>query len=211
MSLNDFSKITDYLAARDEAMARLIAKVGSPKIEKLAPDPFTAMIRNITAQQLGGAVAAKIFNRLKEDAGNDLSPLVLAKYSHETLSALGLSRAKASCILELSQKVNEGSIDMTPETLSLQSNEVITKNLCRVKGIGPWTVQMLLIFQLSRKDVWPATDLGVRKGYSLAWRTDLPTAKELEELGDKFRPYRSLVAWYCWRATELKDDPDYIV
>ncbi len=211
MTQDDSFNITGHLAGCDDKLARLIKKIGSPKIEKLASDPFAALVRSITSQQLNGDAAKTIFNRLKESADNNISPATLSRLSHETLSALGLSRAKASCILELAQKTAEGTIDVTPENLMLQSDEEIIKNLCVVKGIGPWTVHMLLLFQLQRKDVWPVTDFGVRKGYGLAWQTEMPTAKQLEAIGDKFKPYRSLVAWYCWRAIDLKDDPDYIV
>ena len=83
------------------------------------------------------------------------------------------------------------------------SDDEIVARLSAVRGIGPWTAEMFLIFQLRRLDVWPVGDLGVRRGYGLAWQVPEPTARELEPLGEPFRPYRSVAAWYCWRAAEL--------
>jgi DNA-3-methyladenine glycosylase II len=83
------------------------------------------------------------------------------------------------------------------------SEEEISTALTAIRGIGPWTAEMFMIFQLGRLDVWPVGDLGIRQGYGLAWKIPTPTARELEPLGDRFRPYRTVVAWYCWRAAEL--------
>ena len=92
---------------------------------------------------------------------------------------------------------------LAPRRLSRQSDEEIIASLSTVRGIGPWTAQMFLIFRLRRLDVWPVGDLGVRHGYGLAWKVPMPTARELEPLGDPYRPYRTVIAWYCWRAVEL--------
>ena len=88
-------------------------------------------------------------------------------------------------------------------SLSAQSDEEVIASLSSVRGIGPWTAQMFLIFRLRRLDVWPVGDFGVRQGYGLAWNVPMPTGRELEPLGDPYRPYRTVVAWYCWRAVEL--------
>jgi DNA-3-methyladenine glycosylase II len=103
----------------------------------------------------------------------------------------------------LAAKVLEGTVVLDPRGLSRESDEEVIARLTTVRGIGEWTAQMFLMFQLRRVDVWPTGDLGVRRGYSLAWRIPMPTAKELQLLGEPFRPYRSVVAWYCWRAVEL--------
>ena len=97
----------------------------------------------------------------------------------------------------------DGTVVLEPRRLRTLSDEDLTARLSSVRGIGKWTSDMFLIFQLRRLDVWPTGDLGVRKGYGLAWGIPTPTAKELDPLGDPFRPYRSVVAWYCWRAAEL--------
>jgi DNA-3-methyladenine glycosylase II len=92
---------------------------------------------------------------------------------------------------------------LAPRGLARQSDDEIVRRLSEVRGIGRWTAEMFLIFQLRRLDVWPTGDFGVRHGYGLAWNIPTPTARELEPLGDAFRPYRSVAAWYCWRAAEL--------
>lgn len=204
MSSTDYHEIVDYLSARDQVLSNLIAKVGYPKIERLAPDPFTAMVRNIVSQQLGSPAATTIYGRLLALLDNNISPAKICETPYVDLRSVGLSANKSNCIIELSQKAFDKLIHLDSEYLNKQSDEEIEKDLCRVKGIGPWTVQMLLMFQLGRLDVWPSSDLGVRKGYALAWEVEMPGAKQLAALGEKFKPYRSIVAWYCWRAIEIK-------
>jgi DNA-3-methyladenine glycosylase II len=92
---------------------------------------------------------------------------------------------------------------VAPRRLARLSDEAVIERLVTVRGVGRWTAQMFLMFQLRRPDVWPVLDFGVRHGYGLAWKVPTPTARELEPLGDPFRPYRSVVAYYCWRAVEL--------
>ena len=92
---------------------------------------------------------------------------------------------------------------LTPRGLARQDDEELIAALSTVRGIGRWTAQMFLMFQLRRIDVWPTGDFGVRRGYGLAWEVPMPTARQLEPLGDPYRPYRSVAAWYCWRAAEL--------
>jgi DNA-3-methyladenine glycosylase II len=92
---------------------------------------------------------------------------------------------------------------LSPRGISRESDEEIIARLSTVQGIGQWTAQMFLLFQLRRLDVWPTGDLGVRRGYALAWKIPMPAPRELEVLGDPFKPYRSIAAWYCWRAAEL--------
>ena len=92
---------------------------------------------------------------------------------------------------------------LSPRSLSRQSDEEVTERLSTVRGIGPWTADMFLLFRLRRLDVWPTGDFGVRRGYGLAWEIPTPSVRELDPLGDPYRPYRSVLAWYCWRAAEL--------
>ncbi len=99
--------------------------------------------------------------------------------------------------------MRDGTVVLDPPGLSAESDAEVIARLSSVRGIGAWTAQMFLLFQLRRLDVWPTGDLGVRKGYGLAWGVPTPTAKQLEPLGDPYRPYRSILAWYCWRAAEL--------
>ena len=97
----------------------------------------------------------------------------------------------------------DGTLALSPSGLSAQSDEEVIARLTSVRGIGPWTAQMFLIFRLRRLDIWPVGDFGVRQGYGLAWHVPMFSARELEPLGDPYRPYRTVVAWYCWRAVEL--------
>src|SRR4029077_4033014 len=101
----------------------------------------------------------------------------------------------------------DGTVLLNPRALARQPDDAVIARLSTVRGIGPWTAQMFLIFQLRRLDVWPTGDLGVRQSFGLAWDIPTPTARELEPLGDPFRPYRSVVAWYCWRAVDLLAKP----
>jgi DNA-3-methyladenine glycosylase II len=123
--------------------------------------------------------------------------------SPETLRAVGLSANKAASMRDLATKVLDGSVVLDPAGLRRQSDDEVIASLSGVRGIGTWTAQMFLMFQLRRLDVWPTGDLGVRKGFGLAWGMPTPTPKQLDPLGEPYRPYRSVLAWYCWRAAEL--------
>jgi DNA-3-methyladenine glycosylase II len=103
-------------------------------------------------------------------------------------------------VRDLAAKVLDGTVVLDPRGLRAESDAEVVDRLSAVRGIGRWTAEMFLLFQLRRLDVWPTGDLGVRKGFGLAWQIPAPTAKQLEPLGDPYRPYRSVVAWYCWRA-----------
>ena len=135
--------------------------------------------------------------------GDANDPAALLALSDEVLRGVGLSRNKTLSLRDLATKVLDGTVDLDRRHLGRASDAEIVEHLSMVRGIGEWTAQMFLMFQLRRLDVWPTGDLGVRRGYGLAWRIPAPTARELEPLGDAFRPYRSVAAWYCWRACEL--------
>ena len=119
------------------------------------------------------------------------------------MASVGLSANKTAAMQDLATKVLDGTVVLDPPGLRVQSDDEVVARLSAVRGIGTWTAQMFLMFQLRRLDVWPTGDLGVRKGFGLAWEIPTPTPKQLEPLGDLYRPYRSVVAWYCWRAAEL--------
>jgi DNA-3-methyladenine glycosylase II len=121
----------------------------------------------------------------------------------DALRAVGLSANKAACLRDLAAKVADGTVVLDARGLSRESDEEVIARLSTVRGIGRWTAQMFLIFQLRRLDVWPTGDLGVRRGYSLAWHVPMPTERELDRQGPTFAPFRSVAAWYCWRACEL--------
>ncbi len=191
------------LADRDPVIARLVAEAGPARIRPPAESHFEALVRAIVYQQLAGRAAAAIHGRLIAALGGQVTPQRLLALPAEALRAAGLSGAKAASVTDLAAKVLDGTVVLDPAGLRAESDAEIVTRLSTVRGIGKWTAEMFLMFQLRRLDVWPTGDLGIRKGFGLAWGIPTPTAKQLEPLGDPYRPYRSVVAWYCWRAAEL--------
>ena len=191
------------LAAGDPTIARLLAEAGPPRLRRSGMSPFEALVQAIVYQQLAGAAARAIHGRLIAALPGGVEPEALLALTDDTLRAVGLSGAKVRSLRDLATKVLEGTVVIAPRRLARLSDEQIIERLVTVRGIGRWSAQMFLMFQLRRLDVWPTGDLGVRRGFGLAWKAPTPTARELEPLGDPYRPYRSVVAWYCWRAAEL--------
>ncbi len=191
------------LASRDPVIARLLAETGPPHLRRLQDSHFAGLVQAIVYQQLAGAAASAIHGRLITALDGDVEPEALLVLSDETLRAVGLSAGKVASLRDLATKVLDGTVMLSPRTLSRQSDEEVTERLGAVRGIGPWTADMFLLFRLRRLDVWPTGDFGVRRGYGLAWELPTPSARELDPLGDPYRPYRSVLAWYCWRAAEL--------
>jgi DNA-3-methyladenine glycosylase II len=191
------------LATRDPILAGLIAAGGPIRISRRTASHFAALVEAIVYQQLAGAAARAIHGRLVASLNDDVEPEALLALSDETLRAVGLSANKVRSLRDLATKVHDGTVVLSPRRVSRRSDEEVIANLSTVRGIGPWTAQMFLMFRLRRLDVWPVGDFGVRQGYGLAWKVPTPTARELEPLGDPYRPYRTVVAWYCWRAVEL--------
>jgi DNA-3-methyladenine glycosylase II len=191
------------LAARDPVIARLLAETGPPRLGRPTETHFATLVRAIVYQQLAGRAAAAIHGRLIAALGGDVQPGPLIALSDEALRAAGLSTNKTASLRDLAAKVLDGTVVLSARGLARETDDEIVTRLTAVRGIGPWTAEMFLLFQLRRLDVWPVGDLGVRHGYGLAWQVPTPTARELRPLGDPFRPYRSVAAWYCWRAAEL--------
>ena len=191
------------LAERDPVIADLVARVGPPKLRKPFDTHFAALVRSVVYQQLAGSAAAAIHARLVAALDGDVRPETVAAASDEALRGAGLSSNKAASLRDLSVKVLEGTVVLDPAGLRRESDSEVIERLTTVRGIGVWTAQMFLLFQLRRLDVWPTGDLGVRRGYGLAWKVPMPAPKQLEGLGDPFTPYRSVAAWYCWRACEV--------
>ncbi len=191
------------LAERDPVIARLLDQTGPPKLARPTESHFAALVRAVVYQQLAGRAAAAIHGRLIAALDGDVRAETLIALSDESLRAVGLSRNKMASLRDLATKVLDGTVVLSPRGLAAESDDEIIARLSAVRGIGPWTAQMFLLFQLRRLDVWPVGDLGVRRGYGLAWQVATPTARELQPLGEVFRPYRSVAAWYCWRAAEL--------
>jgi DNA-3-methyladenine glycosylase II len=190
------------LAERDPVIAALVERAGPMKLRKPLDTHFAALVRSITYQQLAGPAAAAIHGRLVATLDGDVQPEPLLALTDQQMRAAGLSGNKTASLRDLAAKVLSGDV-ILDRRLARESDEEISRRLSSVRGIGEWTAHMFLMFQLGRMDVWPTGDLGVRKGYSLAWGIPMPTPRQLESLGEPFRPYRSVAAWYCWRAVEL--------
>lgn len=185
-------------------VARLYAAAGPPRLRRSELSHFAALVRSVLYQQLAGAAAAAIHGRLVAALGGAVTPEGVVALAPETLRAVGLSAAKAATITDLAVKVLDGTVLLDPRRLAREPDEEVIARLSTVRGIGRWTSQMFLIFQLRRLDVWPSGDLGVRRGYALAYGLgEMPSERQLEALGEAFRPFRSVAAWYCWRACEL--------
>jgi DNA-3-methyladenine glycosylase II len=191
------------LARRDPVIARLVEDAGLPSIPRPTESHFAALVRSVTHQQLAGAAAQAIHGRLVHTLGDEVTPERLLATPTEELRAAGLSGNKVLSLQDLATKVLDGTVVLEPRRLARESDEEVVARLTAVRGIGKWSAEMFLMFQLQRLDVWPTGDLGVRKGFGLAWGIAMPTAKELDALGEPYHPYRSIVAWYCWRATQL--------
>ena len=193
------SSATAEVARRDRVMAQLIKRTGPFRLPRPSTDHFAALAESILYQQLAGAAAAAIHRRFVALFDGGLSPEAVLALSQRRLRTAGLSGSKAASIRDLAAKVADGTVPL--DHISRFSDEEIITRLSVVRGIGRWTAEMFLIFQLRRLDVWPVDDYGVRKGYSLAYGLrELPTPKQLQVEGERFRPYRTVPAWYCWQA-----------
>jgi DNA-3-methyladenine glycosylase II len=197
-----------HIAATDPRIAALIAR--SPRYNiKPAPliRPFDALAESIAYQQLSGKAAATIFGRVRAlyPRRKYLDPKKILATPDESFRAAGLSRSKIAAVKDLAAKTIDGTVP-SARAIARMSDEEIILRLTEVRGIGRWTVEMLLLFDLGRPDVWPVDDYGVRKGFAKTFgKRKLPTPKQLMKLGDKWRPYRSIAAWYFWRALDAPE------
>jgi 3-methyladenine DNA glycosylase/8-oxoguanine DNA glycosylase len=186
-------------------MKALIRKIGAPGLFcEPGRSVFQALATAITHQQLHGKAAETILGRFCAIYSSPFpEPQEVLRTKLELLLSSGLSRAKARAILDLAEKVLDGTVP-DRESAASMSNEELIEAITKVKGIGRWTVEMFLIFTLGRPDVLPVHDYGVRKGFARVYgKRKLPTPKQLEKLGERFSPHRSVLAWYLWRAAEL--------
>ena len=201
----DHKKAHRHLANTDPRMAQLIARSRRYNIAPaISIRPFDALAESIAYQQLSGKAAATIFGRVRGlyPKRKTLDPEQLLATPDETLRAAGLSRAKTAALKDLAAKTIDGTVPSSRALLRMSDDEIIAR-LTQVRGIGRWTVEMLLLFDLGRPDVWPVDDYGVRKGFAKTFaRRKLPTPKQLMKIGEKWRPYRSVAAWYFWRALD---------
>ena len=197
-----------HLAATDPRIAELMARSRRYNITpSLSIRPFDALAESIAYQQLSGKAAATIWGRVRAlyPGKKYLDPKLILATPDEKLRAAGLSRSKVAALKDLAAKTIDGTVP-SARALAKMTDEEIIERLVAVRGIGRWTVEMLLLFDLGRPDVWPVHDYGVRKGFAKIFgKRKLPTPKQLMKFGEKWRPYRSIAAWYFWRALDAPD------
>ena len=182
-------------------MARLIKAVGPMTLREPFEDPFAALVRSIMFQQLAGAAANAIHGRFLKLFARGLSPAGVLALPDGAMRTAGLSGSKTAAVTDLARKVEDGTVPL--RDVDSLSDDVLVTRLVQVRGIGPWTAQMFLMFQLRRLDVWPVDDYGVRKGWSTAHGLkETIKPRDLQAEGERFRPYRSIAAWYCWRVVD---------
>jgi 3-methyladenine DNA glycosylase/8-oxoguanine DNA glycosylase len=201
----DLAEATKYLAERDERLKRLIEETVPFQIDVAdAQSPYEVLLESIAYQSISGKAAATIFGRIKAlgSNGRPPSPEQMLKLRKSVLRKAGLSGAKVLAMKDLARKTLEGVVPTYEEALTMSDEELIER-LVSVRGIGAWTVEMFLIFRLGRPDVLPIHDLGVKKGWAVAYgKKHMPKPKELLAFGERWRPYRTVASWYMWRAFE---------
>ena len=201
----DLDEAVSFLSARDHRLAELIARTAPFQIDmETADSPYEALLESIAYQSISGKAAATIFGRIKALScdGRPPSPQQLLKLRKPALREAGLSGAKILAMKDLARKTIEGIVPSRDQASKL-SDEELVERLTSVRGIGTWTVEMFLIFNLGRPDVLPIHDLGVKKGWAVTYgKKRMPKPKELLAFGERWRPYRTVASWYMWRAFE---------
>jgi 3-methyladenine DNA glycosylase/8-oxoguanine DNA glycosylase len=206
---------TAHLAATDPRIAAVIAHAGpcrlrpraaAPLSEPLAPDQlFVALVEAIVGQQLSPKAADTIFARVRALVDGPFAPSHVLALSDDALRAAGLSGAKTRGVKDLADRVHTRRLAL--DALEAMDDEAVILALSEVRGIGRWTAEMVLMFQLGRTDVLPVGDLGVQKGFQRLFRLrDLPKPERMEKIARPFRPHRSILSWYMWRVNELPDE-----
>ncbi len=218
----DHTTACEHLSRVDRQLARVIARSGPCRLQQETTQSiFAALLESIIYQQLNGKVAATITARVKALFPENTrrirtrrglvngfpTPEQILAASEELLRSAGLSRNKMLAIRDLATKTLDGTVPTVKQAHRMSDDELIER-LVAVRGIGRWTVEMLLIFRLGRPDVLPVDDYGVRKGFAkLRKLAELPKPKELMAYGERWRPHRSVASWYLWRAAEMKELP----
>ena len=194
------------LSSKDRRLAAIIAAHPLCTVGR-NPKPishFEALVESVISQQLAVKAAETIHARVVKIAGGKISPKKILAISQSQMREAGVSGAKFKTIQGLADATQSKRIKVD-ELHEIDSDEEIFSQLTSLWGIGPWTVDMFMMFQLGRLDIWPTGDLGVRRGFEKIFKLSQEiTPKELDRKGEKFKPYRSVVAWYCWRALEKK-------
>lgn len=209
----DAEEAVAHLRAADAKLGALMERVG-PFALRLgsSPSPFEALLESILYQQLNGKAAATIHGRVREIYGGDPSPQALLDTPEDRLRAAGVSGNKIKAMRDLAARTLDGTVPSHRAIMKMADADIVER-LTEVRGIGPWTVEMLLIFRMGRPDVLPVTDYGVRKGYALTFMRmpkhraieagDLPKPDVVFKRGQRWSPFRSVASWYLWRACDL--------
>jgi DNA-3-methyladenine glycosylase II len=209
----DVAEALAHLRASDAKLGALIDRAGAFTLKlDPSPSPFESLLESILYQQLHGKAAATIHRRVRECYGGDPAPQLLLETPDERLRACGVSFNKIKALKDLAARTLDGTVP-THASIKKMSDAEIVERLTEVRGIGPWTVEMLLIFRLGRPDVLPVSDYGVRKGFALTFQrlpktraleaADLPKPEVLLRRGKRWAPFRSVASWYLWRACDL--------
>jgi len=198
----NLKKALSELKKSDPRMGRLIDEFGPPEFNPIT-NYYESLVRSIVYQQPSGKAAATIYGRFKGMFSLDAfpKPKDVLEIPHESLRSMGLSNQKANYIRDLSEKWKRGEVDLS--NIESMSDEAISDELIKVKGIGQWTADMFLMFTLVRPDVFPFGDLGIQKGFMILNKMDrLPKPNEMEKEAEQWRPYRTVAAWYLWKIVD---------
>ncbi len=204
---SDVKAAVDHLTRVDPRLAALIGQVGPCRLKPEPAEPYEALVRSVAHQQVHARAAEAILQRfLNLYEGYFPVPLLLLATPEAMLRAVGFSDSKATAIRAIARGAHDGVVP-TRAACARLSDEQLIERLTTLRGVGRWTVEMLLIFTLGRKDVLPVNDFGVREGYRLLYGLDKqPTPKELQQAGELWRPWRTVATWYLWQATTLPHD-----
>jgi DNA-3-methyladenine glycosylase II len=209
----DPAEAVAHLSASDAKLGALIERAGpfTMRLDPL-PSPFESLLESILYQQLHGKAAATIHRRVRAYFGGDPAPQPMLDTPDEILRSAGVSGNKIKALKDLAARTLDGTVP-THAAIKKMTDAEIVERLTAVRGIGPWTVEMLLIFRMGRPDVFPVTDYGVRKGFALTFQRlpktralaaeDLPKPEVLLKRGKRWTPFRSVASWYLWRACDL--------
>ncbi len=203
------SQAQEFLSRTDPRLAALIQRVGPMDLKPRRLPPYRSLMQAVVYQQLNGKAAETILRRfiaLFPGGKAFPKPEQVLKMPQETLRSAGLSKSKANYLQCIAERMLSGQLPSLAECDRITDEEIVDK-LIQIKGVGRWTVEMFLIFNLGRPDVFPVHDLGVRRGYQLTFhKRQLPTPVQLQRIGQKWAPYRTAAAWYFWRAADGKDE-----
>ncbi len=192
----------DFLR-KDPILGKIIGMVGDYSLKRRTHH-FAVLVESIISQQLATKAAEAIFRRFKDLYPQFPSTAQILSTRKSKLRKAGLSGMKIDYLKDLARNIEEGRLNM--KSLSKMADEEVIESLTQVKGIGRWTAEMFLIFSLGRQDVLPVHDLGLRKGVQMAFSlSELPKPKEVEKLGERWRPYRSIATWYLWKSLQKFD------